>query len=873
MTPRRKARDLSSSNESAIYRDLEDAICLLASIIDRQPDLGLALDLELDHDVEKTQDSHDGIEEVDDLSILDAEKDEAQSLTELQNKFLDRLAEALARFKTNPKNRSSPDAKHVSSTLMVVYKHQQRVKIMCSKNEGLDEEDRTFLGNWKIYMEAVANTGTASQHLKDSMFDLVFNHQRPRISTYLEKLRRTFQCPRLANRQTNQSQRALTESLVKKLPWLNTKVWIDDKGFEYEIPSEHPACDGEEISEAVLTGQSFKDVDVGIFEYFQTIEKLCGEEILETQDFLLKNLMRMTLELWKGARTRAAVKSHLRRYFGEDPTRQKEAEKILCFTAKIYQIVRIFIEAAERLPVFKSIELVEVSPRQSAPKNATTRPSTPLEACKRLGISVNNINGINYLSQLSKKFGVMVKERRNKHHFHAEIQMLCSRDALLSCDERKQTHPYIGCSRRCCMLCYAFLRFYGGFKMRGTHETVMHRWEIPLSASIREDFATDYRVAKIRTVNFLKHIIRDLITMPHPASRQQLLAQSSCALSSAQVMVEKEVETLEHPIRERENMMMMPGVVDDGIMFLRMPDKPEYAFILGGGEHSGKEMLLSEAELLKDDYIRSKLGFEKQNEMPPIGTPTLENADFRIFGFNNCVDDSDVAELLCLYKNLLRSFKSSELQHMVDRQLLGDFIHISIINGDIKHFGSWGNKSCFHWFQSRRLEGFEIPNVEGPFLYQNQAWNYVEQLFPLQREDETWRNLSYGEKRMLNLYRKLLRGFNNRPDSLSAEELEFGFVRCANDSQREALAAAYIKLAKIRIPLDQIAHAWMESSLGPLMQSKGIDITPFLASLKNPRWTNLASIVSWPRQSMRSPAITAAALYEHANTTQSTKLI
>ncbi|KAL7943154.1 hypothetical protein V8C42DRAFT_359295 [Trichoderma barbatum] len=172
--------------------------------------------------------------------------------------------------------------------------------------------------------------------------------------TYLGKLKHAFQLPPSANRQSNPAQLLLTESRLLALPWLRTRKWTDDSGLEYDIISENPAGE-DDMSEAALTGQSFKDIDISIDGYFQTIEKLCEEETPETRNRLLKNLMRMTLELWKGARTRSAVKSRLRRYFGEYQTKRNEAEKTLRFMSKIYYNARNFIEAAEKLPMFKSV--------------------------------------------------------------------------------------------------------------------------------------------------------------------------------------------------------------------------------------------------------------------------------------------------------------------------------------------------------------------------------------------------------------------------------------------------------------------------------------------------------------------------------------
>ncbi|KAK5214942.1 hypothetical protein LTR96_011629, partial [Exophiala xenobiotica] len=85
--------------------------------------------------------------------------------------------------------------------------------------------------------------------------------------------------------------------------------------------------------------------------------------------------------------------------------------------------------------------------------------------------------------------------------------------------------------------------------------------------------------------------------------------------------------------------------------------------------------------------------------------------------------------------------------------------------------------------------------------------------------------LSDSEKSVASLYTVLLRDFNNIPDAYSAEWIEFGFCYCVSITQREALAAAYLKLAENGTPLNQIASAWDTSSLRHLMESQGIDIS------------------------------------------------
>lgn len=88
-------------------------------------------------------------------------------LAALKSKVLDRLAETLARYKSDPTGQRGPplDSKHVSSAMMITYGESTKVKLLCAKNEGLDQQGKTddteFLESWKKYMESIAKAGRA----------------------------------------------------------------------------------------------------------------------------------------------------------------------------------------------------------------------------------------------------------------------------------------------------------------------------------------------------------------------------------------------------------------------------------------------------------------------------------------------------------------------------------------------------------------------------------------------------------------------------------------------------------------------------------------------------------------------------------------
>jgi hypothetical protein len=165
--------------------NLRAAICVLALITQRPQDLDELLPGNDRSGVESNDNLHttgalksevrttdsvvdsdlDDLE--DDLEVIEVDERVAEqsSLAKLQDRVLDRLAETLARFKSDPKGHMPfpPDPKHISSTMMIVYPQSTKVMLLCAKNEGLNQgdttEDTDFLDSWSKCMERISTTG------------------------------------------------------------------------------------------------------------------------------------------------------------------------------------------------------------------------------------------------------------------------------------------------------------------------------------------------------------------------------------------------------------------------------------------------------------------------------------------------------------------------------------------------------------------------------------------------------------------------------------------------------------------------------------------------------------------------------------------
>ncbi|KAI1635874.1 hypothetical protein F4809DRAFT_612245 [Biscogniauxia mediterranea] len=864
-------------------------------------------------------DFEDSLEDLaEDLETIDVDenKDKQSYLTELRDRVLDRLAETLARFKSDPEgNRGFPlGSKHVSSTMMVVYNQPTRVKFLCAKNEGLDQEDTTedtdFLDSWRKCMECISTSGPAAEHAKASLFTLVLDYQQPRISYYLKKLQEAFEVEKEPKLPQHSSKATLSETSLRELRNVRRRTWVDDNGNVFEIPVNSSTGAVAE-SETVVSGDSLRNINEEVSAIFDKIDKLCklnvandaAAQFTDSQASLLKELMSATLGLWKSVRHQSAIKTRLRNRFRnvqQGLKRQKTVITSLMFLCRVYLGVVTFIDAAERMPMFQSIECVPVP---VLPQQSHHDPSrkTPLEVVKSLGITVMGDGWVDYLQRQATK-GYFHRLKKQKRHMHAEIQILYRHDAVYTPkNESFYVHRYIGCSKRCCLLCYLFILAHGGFKVRGTHETTTHRWELPAMFSTAGS-NVKFRSATENMFHTIITILQNIFRKSYPLTRVELLAQSSAALSTAQTVLDSELDHMEKSQLDMRRMMMMPMVANDAVLVFNVPEKPGFAYVAGGTLGKGREMSLQEAELYKENHIRSKMGLERREEMPPKRESTprtcrrcrrpsslrcsacrmsycskpCQRKDWkrhvfvcvvrnrpdefdrlgmilsrrlcmlrdkaarsqllvdlfsdddlcRTFGFINCLDSGEVANLLCIYGNMTHIFKCNINRTGIGGGNLGDFVE-AWARAHQANMGASSECHCIPWFLEKRAAGFDIPNWEGQYVYQGLGVRVAERVFALPPAAEDPTPLSLSESAVLSLYAHLSRRFNNVPDVYSSEWVNFGFCFCTNRDQRISLACSYIELAESGASLGEIAKAWETSSLSRLMNARGIETSSF----------------------------------------------
>jgi hypothetical protein len=202
------------------------------------------------------------------------------------------------------------------------------------------------------------------------------------------------------------------------------------------------------------------------------------------------------------------------------------------------------------MPIFKSVECIPIPLQPAIPTKATSNPvraqATPLEIAKSLELYVRGVGWLHHLEKIAIKNSFR-KLRGEKCHVHAEIQLLSHQTQFFTSQHGDGcVHPYIGCSKLCCLLCWLLLRVHGAYQVRGTHETIMHRWEIP-AVLLTEVYTAEYLPILQDFFRFIRMLLQNLLDQPFPLRHPGLLAQSSAALSTTETVLDREKAQMEKP--------------------------------------------------------------------------------------------------------------------------------------------------------------------------------------------------------------------------------------------------------------------------------------------------------------------------------------
>lgn len=106
----------------------------------------------------------------------------------LQKKFLNRLAEILARQKTSPSTRAqiSTDADHASAAMLGFKSRVPRIYV--AKNVGLDRDDQIFLTKVQAWLRAISLLGQRRDIEEDHFWSSLIEYTQSRLEFYVSEL-------------------------------------------------------------------------------------------------------------------------------------------------------------------------------------------------------------------------------------------------------------------------------------------------------------------------------------------------------------------------------------------------------------------------------------------------------------------------------------------------------------------------------------------------------------------------------------------------------------------------------------------------------------------------------------------------------------
>jgi hypothetical protein len=391
------------------------------------------------------------------------------------------------------------------------------------------------------------------------MFHLVADYQWPRITTYLESLKRVFRFNINSGLVTNLLKFSPLAERVSTIPSLRSREWEDDNGLLFAIPLKYSVRETRSVlvdeltnvnSNTTCTGETVCKIQGSVSELFKNIRRLCQlDNTPEDETSLLKKVMSHMFDLWREPRARFMLRAALKPHF----TRQKDIDTLL-FLARVSYATYIYIEIAKASRVFQSIEIVSVphsgnqgrdrkQRRHKKNRRHTVRDENVnlLDVIKPLGLTFHP-SWRGDLAQKAAQFTTLRNLKREKEFHHAETQLLAYFEYSMSPDDRKQSHKYIGCSRRCCWLCHVLVRAHEHFSMRGTHETLLCRWNVPMPPPVGKGVSSmQLQLAMDRLLIELKDSLHNLLKTPK-RKPLDLRPQSSHALSSTGAIWQRKSE-------------------------------------------------------------------------------------------------------------------------------------------------------------------------------------------------------------------------------------------------------------------------------------------------------------------------------------------
>ncbi|KAI0474924.1 hypothetical protein GGR56DRAFT_643744 [Xylariaceae sp. FL0804] len=539
----------------------------------------------------------------------------------LKRSALDRLAEILARYKTDKKHpdaKKNRDAKHVTAVVMVECSERGSVRILCAKNEGLDDIDVRFLRKLRGLLESAGVRAHGRDELIEQVFNITFNHQESRIAHYSSILRNAFTKASKAAK-TPPSNRLTTEALHSYQQTCSYKMrpWKDNRGLSYEFFSDKMTVEtASNVAEDCLSDQGDQEV---LENTSREVQELMSE-LTPKAGFSsrLKTLLVNVYDIVRHPRHRPVFKTSLRQALHSNGKLFRTAWKALLFLTRVFYGAKTLVDVATETPNFRSIEFVSL-PAEAFRSQTTSQPTrSPLQVAESMGLEPSS-PGWRALLESENKSREFMKLQTSKRSVHAEIQLICALDGRSQESSTEVVLPYIGCSKKCCFFCESFRLAHGSFNARGTHETIFPKWTLPTSIITSQGDPRLWARALVSFSKCLKDLLRTVFAIPYPLPSRDAIQQSSAALSTAiSTHLERAAYTV-RPLTATKLILPFGMCATEGqVQITPFAGEPGLAALMAPGQpEDDKELPIEEAEFYKINHDRGALSLENIAEMPP----------------------------------------------------------------------------------------------------------------------------------------------------------------------------------------------------------------------------------------------------------------
>ncbi|KAI0476856.1 hypothetical protein F4859DRAFT_521444 [Xylaria cf. heliscus] len=840
---------------SNLQVEVVDLVNMLSLILNRGLDLQTGSSPPLEH----LATAVDEMEFERPLASIDAE------VNYIKRKTLDRLAEMLARFKkpNAPRSRrKNSAAKHVTSAVMVEDPTGKAVTIFCAKNEGLDDADKRFLTELETLLQQVAMTKEESSQTRHfgPIFELISRHQQPRVLHYAEILRSELR-PGHAN-QVAPIQKLTTEN-VQKCIQAESNDWEDNNGllfrFARDWSKERPESD-----QNVDCVSEKNDENTPIQGICHQILRLLNSFLTQRPPGSIRVLLEKVHSIILNPRHRPVLKLLLKQAIQGDNRSFGKAWDALLYLTRIFDAAVAFVDFA-KLPDITNIKLQAV-PAPATFKYPVTTAKSPIESLKAMG-HVSLAPSWQTFFHDREKVETFRQQQGLVKTVHGEVQLIFHIESLIHKNELNavEVFPYLGCSKKCCFFCEIFRIVHGVFQARGTHETLFSRWALPVTVPQQSLYVLR------RFSVYLKSRLSVLLSLPKPPPKQELLRQSSAALSTAQAMQGDQPTYSTRP--QSLTKMIMPlsfSATEYTVEFYPLKESPGYAMVIGGTRDIGSskpiEMPIEEAEIIKVNHDRKSscqkrdwithvfvcrvakrpndvdfLNFVIRKANREMQSEDIERhyngrlyilADNHIcstFGFKNCEDDLELTNLVCLYRTILSRVRPAikTLQRELELGVLGEFLEkFCRIERQVAEITGKDECPCVTWFLARRSseEAFPIPNIkEEQYEIWITAVSHAMQFLQLTERFQNESDLNESQLDVFDLYVAIQPWAQRLPDIHSSLWMKFGFCHCRTFDQRKQLARKYWELLEFA-SFDDIVSAYETLNLVDLLRSHGIDV-------------------------------------------------